>query len=260
MRDFPTRYGNWAVVAGASVGLGAAFAAELARRGMHLLLIARREQVLRSVADRLRRDHGIEIRVLVLDLASPKLAETLSNATADFEVGVIVYNAAFVPVASFLELEDDALDQLLHVNVQGPVRFLRALLPSMRERRRGAVVLMSSLAGMQGSPRIAAYAASKAFNTVLGESLWWELREHGIEVVVSCAGAISTPRYLKSTERIAPGTMTPDEVARETLDALGKGPRVVPGALNRFFAVLFDRVLPRKTAIRLMAENTKDLA
>ena len=148
MRDFPTRYGNWAVVAGASEGLGAAFAAELARRGMHLLLIARREQVLRSVADRLRRDHGIEIRVLVLDLASPKLAETLSSTTADLEVGVIVYNAAFVPVARFVELEDDALNQLLHVNVQGPVRFLRALSPSMRERRRGAVVLMSSLAGM----------------------------------------------------------------------------------------------------------------
>ena len=259
MRDFPTRYGNWAVVAGASEGLGAAFATELARRGMHLLLIARREQVLRSVADRLRRDHGIEIRVLVLDLASPKLAETVSNATADLEVGVIVYNAAFVPVASFLELEDDVLDQLLHVNVQGPVRFLRALLPSMCERGRGAVVLMSSLAGMQGSPRLAAYAASKAFNTVLGESLWHELREHGIDVVVSCPGAISTPRYLKSTDRIAPGTMSPDAVARETLDAIGKGPRVVPGALNRFFAGLFERLLPRRTAIRLMAASTKDL-
>ena len=259
MRDFPTRYGNWAVVAGASEGLGAAFATELAKRRMHLLLIARRGDALQAVADRLRQDHRIEVRVLVLDLASPALAGSLSDATAELEVGVIVYNAAYVPVASFLELEDDALDQLLHVNVQGPVRFLRALLPSMRERRRGAVVLMSSLAGMQGSPRIAAYAASKAFNTVLGESLWHELCEHGVEVVVSCAGAITTPRYLKSTDRIPPGTMTADAVARETLDALGKGPRVVPGALNRLFAVLFDRVLPRRTAIRLMAENTKDL-
>ena len=259
MSDFRTRYGDWAVVAGASEGLGEAFATELARRGLHLLLIARRGEVLRAVSDRLRRDHGIEVRVLVLDLASPDLAEALSDATADLDLGVIVYNAAFVPVAGFLDLEDKALKQLMGVNVQGPVKFLRALLPSMRERGRGAVVLMSSLAGMQGSPRIAAYAASKAFNTVLGESLWHELREHGIEVVVSCAGAITTPRYLNSTSRIPPGTMTPDAVARETLDALGKGPRVVPGALNRFFAVLFDRLLPRRTAIRLMAENTKDL-
>ena len=259
MQDFRTRYGNWAAVAGASEGLGAAFATELARRGMNLLLIARRGDVLRAVADGLRRDHGVEVRVLALDLASPDLAEALSDATADLDLGVIVYNAAFVPVASFLDLEDEALEQLMGVNVQGPVAFLRALLPSMRERGRGAVVLMSSLAGMQGSPRIAAYAASKAFNTVLGESLWHELREHGIDVVVSCAGAITTPRYLKSTSRIPPGTMTPDAVARETLDALGKGPRVVPGALNRFFAMLFDRLLPRRTAIRLMAENTKDL-
>ena len=112
---------------------------------------------------------------------------------------------------------------------------------------------------MQGSPRLAAYAASKAFNTVLAESLWHELREDGIDVVVSCPGAISTPRYLKSTDRIAPGTMSPDAVARETLDAIGKGPRVVPGALNRLFARLFERLLPRRTAIRLMAASTKDL-
>ena len=259
MRDFPTRYGNWAVVAGASEGLGAAFATELARRGMHLLLIARRGDALQTVADRLSEDHGVEVRILVLDLASPALAGSLSDTTAELEVGVIVYNAAFVPVASFLELEDDALEQLMGANVQGPVTVLRALLPSMRERRRGAVVLMSSLAGMQGSPRLAAYAASKAFNTVLAESLWHELREDGIDVVVSCPGAISTPRYLKSTDRIAPGTMSPDAVARETLDAIGKGPRVVPGALNRLFAGLFERLLPRRTAIRLMAASTKDL-
>ena len=164
-----------------------------------------------------------------------------------------------MPVANFLELEDDALDQLMRVNVHGPLTFLRALLPPMRERGRGAVVLMSSLAGMQGAPRLAAYVASKAFNTVLGEGLWHELREQGIDVVVSCPGAISTPRYLKSTTRAAPGTMSPEAVARQTLDALGKGPRVVPGAVNRIFANLFERLLPRRTAIRLMAANTKDL-
>ena len=259
MRDFLTRYGNWAVVAGASEGLGAAFATELAKRGMHLVLVARRADALRAVADRLRQDHGIEVRVLVLDLVSPSLAEALSNATVDLELGVIVYNAAFVPVANFLELEDDALDQLMRVNVHGPLTFLRALLPPMRERGRGAVVLMSSLAGMQGAPRLAAYVASKAFNTVLAEGLWYELSGRGIDVVVSCPGAISTPRYLKSTTRIAPGTMTPDAVARQTLDALGKGPRVVPGTVNRIFASLFERLLPRRTAIRLMAANTKDL-
>ena len=186
MRDFRTRYGNWAVVAGASEGLGAAFATELAKRGMHLLLVARRADALQSVAERLRQGHGIEVRVLVLDLASPALAESLSDAATDLDLGLIVYNAAFVPAASFLELEDDALDQLMRVNVHGPLTLLR-------ERGRGAVVLMSSLAGMQGAPRLAAYAASKAFNTVLGESLWHELREQGIDVVVSCGARSARP-------------------------------------------------------------------
>ena len=155
MRDFRTRYGDWAIVAGASEGLGAAFANELAKRGMHLLLVARRADALQAVAERLRQDHGFEVRVLVLDLASPALAESLSDATADLEPGVIVYNAAFVPAASFLELEDDALDQLMRVNVHGSLTLLRTLLPPMRERGRGAVVLMSSLAGDAGrsSPR-----------------------------------------------------------------------------------------------------------
>ena len=192
-------------------------------------------------------------------IASPAPAESLADATVDLEVGLIVYNAAFVPAASFLELEDSTLDQLMRVNVHGPLTLLRTLLPPMRERGRGAVVLMSSLAGMQGAPRLAAYAASKAFNTILGESLWYELREQDIDVVVSCPGAINTPRYLKSTNRVAPGTMTPDAVARETLDALGNGPRVVPGVVNRIFDRLFERLLPRKTAIQLMAAGTKDL-
>ena len=237
----------------------ARLATELAKRGMHLVLVARRADALRAVADRLRQDHGIDVRILVLDLASPNLRRAIMDAAADLEPGVIVYNAAFVPVANFLELEDDALDQLMRVNVQGPLTFLRALLPPMRERGRGAVVMMSSLAGMQGTPRLAAYVASKAINTVLAKGLWHKLCEQGIDVLVSCAGAISTPRYLKSTNRVAPGTMTPDAVARQTLDGLGKGPRVVPGALNRIFARLFERLLPRRTAIRLMAANTKDL-
>ena len=156
MRDFPRLYGGWAVVAGASEGLGAAFATELAKRGMHLLLIARRTDVLRTVADKLRQDHGIEVRFVTLDLARAGLAEALSNAAINLELGVIVYNAAFVPVASFLELEDDALDQLMRVYVQGPVTFLRALQPSMRKRGRHPVVpdvVTGGYAGLSSSRR-----------------------------------------------------------------------------------------------------------
>ena len=117
---------------------------------------------------------------------------------------------------------------------------------------------MSSLAGMQGSPGIAAYAATKAFNTILGESLWHELRADGIDVVVSCAGAIRTPGYLRTYGKEAPGILAPEAVASKTLAALGKGPRVVPGLLNRIVAQVGGRLLSRKAAIRLMA-GTSDM-
>jgi hypothetical protein len=148
------------------------------------------------------------------------------------------------------------------VNIRAPIVFVRTLVPPMVERRRGAVVLMSSLSGLQGSPRIATYAASKAFNTILAEGLWDELRDKGIDVLSSCAGAIRTPRYMESTESSshdAPGTLDPAEVAQQTLAALGRGPRVVPGLLNRVASFVMGRLLPRTLAIRIMAANTKGL-
>ena len=199
------------------------------------------------------------MRTLAVDVADPHVADALAVAAADLEIGVLVYKAAFSPIGDFLELPVDELLRVVDVNVRAPVVFVRALVPAMLERRRGAVVLMSSLAGLQGSPRISTYAASKAFNTILAEGLWGELHRSGIDVLASCAGAIRTPRYAERSVRDAPGTLDPSEVAEQTLAALGRAPRVVPGALNRIASFLMGRVLPRKTAVRMMAANTRDL-
>lgn len=122
------------------------------------------------------------------------------------------------------------------------------------------MVLVSSLAGLQGAPRIAAYSASKAFNIVLAEALWGELREQGIDVAVCCAGAMPTPGYLATTHRESPGMLSPDDAAIRTLDALGKGPRIVPGFINRLSAQLLGRLLTRKAAVRLIGKNTERLS
>ena len=106
---------------------------------------------------------------------------------------------------------------------------------------------------------VATYAASKAFTTVLGEGLWAELAPRGVDVVVSCAGAIRTPNYGGASTREAPGTLDAREVADETLDALGRSPSVVPGTTNRFARFLLGRLVPRRTAIHLMAANTRTL-
>ena len=257
--SFRDRYGRWALVAGASEGLGAAFAECLAERGMDLVLIARRESLLDALAGRLRDCHGVEVRPVAMDLASPDLADALAAATADLDLGVLVYNAAFVPVGRFVDADGDALERAVEVNVRAPVVMLHTLLPALERRGRGAVILMSSLAGLQGTPRVAAYAATKAFNAILGEGLWQELREQGVDVVACCAGAVETPGYLRSGKGRVPGMLAPETVARRTLDALGKGPRFVPGLVNRLVAVLLTRLLPRGAAVRLMAGNTGDI-
>jgi short-subunit dehydrogenase len=259
-QTFASKYGPWAVVAGASEGLGAAFAAALAARGLHLLLLARRADALAGVAERLRSRTGVEVRAHACDLASPDLPAMLETLTADIEVGLGVYNAAYAPVGEFVAGPMDDLLRVVDVNVRGPLIVARTLAPTMVARGRGGIVLMSSLAGLQGASRIAAYAASKAFNIVLAESLWSELRPHGVDVVVACAGAIRTPGFAKTAGRDAPGTLDAAVVAEAALDALGRGPVVVPGAVNRLARFAMGRLLPRRAAIGIMGRSTKGLS
>jgi len=226
---------------------------------MNLLLLARRADVLDEVAERIRSTRGVEVRPLPMDVSDPGVASALTDAARELEIGVLVYNAAFAPIGNFLDAPREELLRVVDVNIRAPIVFIHTLAPAMVERRRGAIVLMSSLAGMQGSPRIATYAASKAFNTILAEGLWDELRQNGIDVLVSCAGAIRTPGYADSSARDAPGTLDPATVAAQTLAALGRGPRVVPGLVNRIACFAMGRLLPRRVAVRLMAANTKDL-
>lgn len=254
-----SRYGAWALVAGASEGIGEAFARSLAARGVHLVLVARREAVLSRLAEELRAAHGVEVRPVALDLSAPGWPEALREATAELDLGVAVYNAAFAPLGRFVDRPLEDLLRAVDVNVRGPVAFVREIAPGMVARGRGAVVLMSSLAGGQGAPRLATYAASKAFTTVLAEGLWSELRPKGVDVVACCAGAVRTPGYLRSAKGEAPGTLDPAEVVERTLARLGHGPRVVPGAVNRIADAVLTRLLPRRAAVSLMARSTAGL-
>ncbi len=259
-QSFPSKYGRWAVVAGSGEGLGAAFATELARRGMNVLLIARREHQINDLADEIRSKYGVEARWLSRDLGRKETIDEVAAMLANEDVGVLVYNAAHIPLGSFLDLEIADIEHAVAVNVRGPISLVHAFAPGMRVRGRGAIVLMSSLAGLQGSPGFVAYSSSKAFNIVLGEGLWKELGQNGIDVVTCIAGAIKTPGYANYSSRDSPGNQTPEEVARKTLDALPKGPRFVPGFTNRFSAQLLGRLLPRKAAIALFnrASRMKD--
>ncbi len=253
------RYGRWAIVAGASEGLGAAFATELAARGHDLVLVARRGAALAELAATLREAHRVQVVTLAVDLGTEAFGDALAHVLEGREIGVAVYNAAFSFVAPLLERPlDDAL-KTVDVNVRAPLRFVHAIAPGMVARKRGAIELMSSLAGFTGTPKLQTYAASKAFLTTLAEGLWAELSPHGVHVLASCAGAIRTPNYerMRAGAPEAPGTLDAADVVRTTLAALGGGPTVIPGAVNKLATFFLRRLAPRRSAIAIMAQSVE---
>jgi short-subunit dehydrogenase len=257
--QFRMKYGPYALVCGASEGLGAAYAEALAKRGLHIALIARRKNILEDLARDLKEKYPVEVMCLPVDLADYERVKQCVSALK-VPVGLLVYNAAYCPIGLFEESTEDQLSRLIAVNIRAPLLLARLLSEPMIQKRRGGIVLMSSLAGLQGSPRLAAYAASKAFNAILAESLWKELKPHGLDVLASCAGAVLTPGYREAQQARAPGTLEAAAVAEKTLLMLGKGPIAVPGIVNKAARFLMTRILPRKAAITIMSGNTGALS
>lgn len=260
MTEFAERYGPWALVAGASEGIGAAFARALARRSLSLVLVARRPEPLAELEREIAASSKVGVRSLSLDLRSPDALSRLADATADLDIGLVVYNAAFAPRGEFLA--SPLADQLavIDVNARGPLELAHRFGRRLAARGAGGIVLLSSLTAFQGSPFVATYGASKAFLLSLGEALWFELAPRGVDVLVVCAGATRTPSYLSQrSSQGAPGELEPEPVAEEALAHLGKGPLRIPGRFNRVASQLLRRLLPRSTTIRLMGAQTRRL-
>lgn len=247
-------------MAGGSDGLGYAFAEAIARRGLNLVLVARQEARLEAAAQRLGQAYQVDVITVTANLADFEAAKRLLGQL-DVSIGLLVYNAAFAPIGPFEHMGEDDLARAVAVNVKAPLLLAKWASQPMVERGRGGIVLMSSLAGSQGSPNLVAYSATKSFNATLAQGLWFELKPHGVDVVACCAGAISTPGYQEAENaKPAVGTMTPAAVAESTLVALGKTPMVIPGPVNKLARFALTRLLSLKTAITLMSKNTKGLS
>jgi short-subunit dehydrogenase len=239
--DFTARYGRYALIAGASAGLGAALADGAAVRGLDLVLVARRKGVLEHTAAALHERHGVDVRTVVADLAEPDAVERIADATADIDVGLLVYNAAAEPQGPFLDTPVEDLLANIAVNCTTPTLLVHALGGSMVARGRGGIVLVSSSAALQGIKVFVAYGAAKAYELILGEGLWDELRGHGVDALSYVVGATATPELLSRTPQAAsnnpaarqnlpPDTAldhlrTPQQVAATLFEDLAGGPR-----------------------------------
>lgn len=261
MTDFAARYGRWAVIAGASEGVGASLADQLASRGLDLVLIARNGRLLGEVATKLHDRHGVEVRPLEIDLTDADVADKVAQATAGLEVGMLIYNAgASNRTTEFL---DDSFDDSLHqikLACTGPVALTRLFAPAMRDRRRGGIVLVGSLACLSGAALVAVYSAVKAFNVNFAEGLWAELRPHGVDVCCTPLGQTYTEAYQRMGAPYDPATvMLPDDVAREIIDNIGNGPTFPVGEQNRQLAAKVWTT-DRRTLVELTSAAARDFA
>ena len=192
---FAERYGPWALVTGGSEGVGGSWASAIAARGVNVVLVARRANVLEAKATELRDEHGVEVRTLSVDITGPDLLERLDEVTHDLEVGMLVHNVGSTERNHGWFL-DDSLDvtvKTIEVNCVATAKLAHTYARGMRERGRGGIVFMGSLTGMAGQPLEATYSAAKAFSQVFAEALWSELGERGVDVVSVPLGGTRTP-------------------------------------------------------------------
>ncbi len=235
-RDFAARYGPWALVVGASEGVGATYARAMAERGINVVLLARRQAVLDEVAAAIRADTGVETRTVAVDLVEPDAVREVVAETADLDIGMVMYGAGADPnYEPFLDNPVDVALALVQRNCVVPVQICHHFAAPMVARGRGGIVLISSGAGLIGSTNMVAYAASKAFDMVMAESLWAELHDQGVDVLAMVLGVTDTPALRQLLARRGnlasaedgtpiPGAATPDEVVAEVIANLANGP------------------------------------
>lgn len=261
--DLKNKYGKTALVAGASEGIGAAFATDLAAAGIDLVLVARRLEPLEALANSLRNLYDVEIICISCDLGSSDAAQKIQGELKNKEIDILVYNAALSYIGPFLDNSIEHHQQIMQVNMLTPIQLLHVFGADMIKRKKGAVILMASLAGFQGSGFLSVYAATKAFDRILAESLWYEWKNKGVDVIACCAGATSTPNYIdtkpEKTSMFAPKVQTPEEVVKECLKKLGKQPSFITGTGNKIASFIMQKLMPRKMAINTMGDTTRKM-
>jgi len=251
--------GKWALVTGASAGIGTALAEELARGGTNLVLTARRRERLEELAQKLVAAHKIQTKIFVADLAEADAPEKIFQFTSEqgIEVELLINNAGFGAYGEFHTVETRRLLEMVQVNCSAVVHLTRLYLPEMVARRRGDVLILASTASFQSVPYISTYAATKAFDLLFAEGLAEEMRPYGIRVCALCPGStesefadVAGQTHIAATRA---NRETAEKVARTGLRALASGKSYVISGLGNYLGVLGQRLVPRRFVARIAA-------
>lgn len=253
MKHFKEKYGSWAIVTGASSGIGKEMAKQVAREGLNVVIIARRENLLNDLKQEIERNYHVEVRPLAIDLLEPEAIEILHEKTKNLDVGLVIPSAGMEISGEFVDGSMQQNTTLLQLNALIPMQIANVFGKRLKERGKGGILFLSSLFAYQGIPYVANYAASKAYILTLGEALNVELSPYGVDVAVLSPGLTATEMSANMKvdfKKMPIFSMHPSRVARTGLRTLGKKTTVVPGLLNKIYA-WENRFIPRTWPVKL---------
>ena len=253
------RFGPWALVTGASSGIGKEFAQQIAASGINIVLVARREDLLKEVGVEFSKRYGVEHRVVVLDVSREDFIRQLASATDDLDIGLVVSNAGTGNPGEFLKLDRQLLEDTLRLNTMSHLDIAHYFGGKLAERRRGGLILVGAMGAENGIPCMANDGGAKAYVHSLGEALHYEFKPLGVYVTVLAAGVTNTAvleKFALDPKTMPTKPMSVEQCVSEGLSGLVKNhSRIVPGRLNRILNALVPASLARKMLADLLGKG-----
>lgn len=260
-KDFQHQYGPWAMVVGSAEGMGACYVERFAEQGLNIVAVDRRQELLQQQAEEIEAEQGVEVRPLQCDLGQADAVSDMLEQLHDVEIGLLVFNASMSVSGPWHDVDRASKLTMINVNCVSTTMILDQLSRPMSERGQGGVILMTSMAAMQGAPGQATYSACKSFDLILGESLWDELGEDGVDVLTVIVPMVRTPSFEREASglldnRFVP-IMEPADVVDEAIKGLGTAPSIVAGKTWRGIHYMMQNFVPRKSLIQMMGKQMR---
>jgi len=249
MISLQEKYGEWALITGASSGIGKEFAKQLAQQKFNLVLVARREQNLKVLAQELNNAHSVQVRIVPLDLSTRDFIVSIEQATSTIDIGLLVNNAGFTITKNFTDSDIDFQQELIDVNIRAVTILTHHFANKMKKNRKGGIINVASGSAFLPIPKWSTYAASKAFVLHFTEAIWFELKPFHIDVIALCPGATKTE--FNNSANLDLG-MNVVDVVKSGLRNLSKRPSAIVGLRNKIPIALL-RLFSRPTLIKIGA-------